>query len=279
MLAVKRSYGDTSMGRSGYKRGFQTQNKEKLTMESTELIKTDTAISPFVIFKTPISDIKDAVVANVGNSGMTASDFERIKIPAGGGTAWTLPGLDGDEIVKELTGIIVAWNDTRVYWSVPMEHSEGNMPPDCYSLDARTGIGKPGGDCLMCPFAQFGSDPRGEGQACKLVRQLFLIREGNILPEIVSLPPSSIRPARQYFMRLAAKAVPCYGLITNIGLEKVKNGQGIVYSRATFTSGGRLTPEQAQGAKAYAAMIEPFLKTAPAVSSAKDVQAAEGEVI
>ena len=248
-------------------------------MESKELIKTDTAISPFVIFNTPISDIKDAVVANLGDSGMTASDFERIKIPAGGSTAWTLQGLDGEEMVKELTGIIVAWRDTRAYWSVPMEQSEGNMPPDCYSLDARTGIGKPGGDCLKCPFAQFGSNPRGEGQACKLVRQLFFLREDNLLPEIVNLPPSSIKPARQYFMRLASKAVPCYSLITKIGLEKTKNAQGIVYSRATFTSGGRLTPEQAARVKEYAAMLQPFLESAPSAPTVRDVQSNEGEVI
>lgn len=214
-------------------------------MASKEVVKKnqESAISPFVVFQTPVAEIRDAVAANLGDSGMSATDFERIKIPAGGGTAWTLQTLDGEEMVKELTGIIVAWRDTRAYWSVPLEQSDGNMPPDCYSLDARTGTGKPGGDCHKCPFAQFGSDPKGEGQACKLVRQLFFVREENLLPEIVSLPASSVKPARQYFMWLASKAVPCYSLITKIGLEKTKNAQGIVYSRATFTSGGRLSPE------------------------------------
>ncbi len=244
---------------------------------SKELVKQENAISPFVIFNTPISDIKDAVAANFGDGGMTVSDFERVKIPAGGGTAWTLQGLDGEEMAKELTGIIVAWRDTRAYWSVPMEKSDGNMPPDCYSLDARTGVGKPGGDCRKCPFAQFGSDPRGEGQACKLVRQLFFLREENLLPEIVTLPPSSIKPARQYFMRLASKAVPCYSLFTKIALEKTKNAQGIVYSRAAFTSGGRLTPEQAARAKEYAAMLQPLLESAPLAPTAKDVQSGEVE--
>ena len=248
-------------------------------MASKELVKKENAISPFVIFKTPVSEIKDAVTANIGDSGMTVWDLERIKIPAGGGTAWTLQGLDGEEMAKELTGIIVAWRDTRAYWSVPMEQSDGNMPPDCYSLDARTGTGKPGGDCHKCPFAQFGSDPRGGGQACKLVRQLFFIREDNLLPEIVNLPPSSVKPARQYFMRLASKAVPCYSLITKIALEKTKNAQGIVYSRATFTSGGRLTAEQAARVKEYSAMLQPFLESAPSAPTAKDVQTAEGEVI
>ncbi len=244
-----------------------------------EPVKKETAMSPFIVFQTPITEIRDAVAANLGDSGMTASDLERIKIPAGGGTAWTIQGLDGEEILKELSGIIVAWRDTRAYWSVPMEQSDGNMPPDCYSLDARTGVGKPGKNCFQCDFAKFGSDSRGEGQACKLVRQLFLVREDNLLPEIVSLPPSSLKPARQYFMRLASKAVPCYSLITKIGLEKTKNAQGIVYSRATFTSGGRLTPEQAARVKEYAAMLKPFLESAPSAPTAQDVRSAEGEVI
>jgi hypothetical protein len=247
-------------------------------MASTEIVKHDGG-SPFVIFQTPVSEIKNAVAANLGDGNINTWDFERIKIPAGGGTAWTIQNLDGEEMVKEISGIIVAWRDTRAYWSVPMEQSDGNMPPDCCSLDARTGTGKPGGDCRKCPFAQFGSDPRGGGQACKLVRQLFFIREDNLLPEIVNLPPSSVKPARQYFMRLASKAVPCYSLITKIALEKTKNTQGIVYSRATFTSGGRLTPEQAARVKEYSAMLQPFLESAPSAPTAKDAQTAEGEVI
>jgi hypothetical protein len=249
-------------------------------MPSKEVAKKETAISPFVIFNTEIAAIREAMVTNVGDEGITAGDFERIKVPAGGGTAWTIQGLDGEELVKEISGIIIAWRDTRAYWRVPMEESEGNMPPDCFSLDARAGTGTPGGNCHKCDLAKFGSDPKGDAQACKLVRQLFLVREDNLLPEIVNLPPSSVKPARQYFLRLASKAVPCYSLITKIGLEKTKNNQGIAYARAVLTSGGRLTPAQAQRVKEYAAMIEPFLKAAPAVPVAKDVaEATQGEVV
>ena len=242
-----------------------------------EAAKKETAISPFVIFNTEIADIREAMNVNVGDGGLNATDLERIKIPAGGGTAWTIQGLDGEEMLKELSGIIIAWRDTRAYWSVPMEESDGNMPPDCYSLDARTGEGDPGGNCHKCPNAEFGSGSKGEGQACKLVRQLFLVREDNLLPEIVHLPPSSLKPARQYFLRLASKGVPCYSVITKIGLEKTKNAQGIVYAKAALTSGGRLTPEHTKRAKDYAAMIDPFLKAAPV---AKDVaETVEGEVV
>ena len=247
-------------------------------MATKELVKKEAGVSPFVIFETPVQEIHDAVAANLGDDKPSASDFERIKIPAGGGTAWTTQTLDGEELVKELTGIIVAWRDTRAYWSVPMEQSDGNSAPDCYSLDARTGNGTPGGDCLKCELSRFGS--KGEPPACKQVRQLFLVREDNLLPEIVSLPPSSIKPARQYFMRLASKAVPCFSLITKISLEKTKNAQGIVYSRAVFTSGGRLTEEQSTRVKEYSSMIRPYLDAAPSAPKAADVsQETEGEVI
>ena len=259
-------------------------------MATREIVKKETAkqepakqaapLSPFVIFNTGMEEIREAIDANVGDAGLNASDFERIKVPAGGGTVWSIQGLDGEESVKELAGIIVAWRDTRAYWSVPMEESDGNMPPDCYSMDARTGTGKPGGDCHKCPLAEFGSDAKGEGQACKLIRQLFLIREDNLLPEIVNLPPSSVKPARQYFLRLASKGVPCYSVVTKIALEKTKNGQGIVYSKAALTSGGRLTPEQSVQAKQYAAMIDPFLKATPAIPMSHDLaETADGEVI
>jgi hypothetical protein len=245
-----------------------------------EVAKPEVALSPFVIFRTEIGDIREAIDANVGDAGLSAGDFERIKVPAGGGIAWSVQGLDGEEMIKELSGIIIAWRDTRAYWSLSMEESDGSMPPDCYSMDARTGTGKPGGDCHKCPLAQFGSDPKGEGQACKLIRQLFLIREDNLLPEIVNLPPSSVKPARQYFLRLASKGVPCYSVITKLALEKTKNGQGIVYSKAALTSGGRLTPEKAARAKQYAAMIDPFLKSTPAIPMSHDVaDAADGEVV
>jgi hypothetical protein len=249
-------------------------------MQTKEVVKQEATSSPFVIFHTELAEIREAVITNVGESGLTAGDFERIKVPAGGGTAWSVQGLDGEEMIKELAGIIIAWRDTRAYWSVPMEESDGNMPPDCYSMDARTGIGKPGGDCHKCPLAQFGSDAKGEGQACKLIRQLFLIREDNLLPEIVNLPPSSVKPARQYFLRLASKGAPCYSVITKLSLEKAKNAQGIVYAKAVLTSGGRLTSEQAQLAKQYATMIDPFLKSTPAIPSADDLaEPAAGEVV
>jgi hypothetical protein len=182
-------------------------------MNSKKTNSNELAVSPFIIFEMPIVQIREAVSANLSDT-IGASDFERIKIPTGGGQVWTVQTPDGEKPEKELSGVIVGWHDTRAYWAVPLDQSNGNAPPNCSSVDARTGVGEPGGTCLRCRLSQFGSG-QNEAQACKLVRQLFLVRKGNLLPEIVNLPASSVKPARQYFVRLAARGWPFYSIKGN----------------------------------------------------------------
>jgi hypothetical protein len=246
-------------------------------MANEEINPEESAVGRFMVFQTPMERIRETLSANLGDPSVSATDFDRIKIPAGGGLAFTIHTLDGEQSVKELSGVIVDWRDRRAYWKLTMEQSDGNTPPDCYSLNARVGIGNPGGDCSKCEFAQFGSDSNG-GQACKASRELYLLRENRILPEIVCLPPTSIKPAREYFRRLAAEVIPYYGVLTLITLERVKNAQGIVFSRVTFASLGRLTTEQTGGINEYGAMLRPSLESAPPALKAAD-QPGDGEVI
>ena len=160
-----------------------------------------------------------------------------------------------------------------------MGESDANSPPNCSSLDAYTGIGEPGGNCRSCRYAQFGTGANGEGQACKLVRQLFFLRQDAVLPVAVNLPPSSLKPVRQYFMRLVARGLPCYSLITKIGLEKTQNARSIVYSRATFTAGDQLSAEQTERVKAYADLLKPLLASMLSVPTLKGHLAEGGEIV
>jgi hypothetical protein len=237
------------------------------------------AVCQFAAFETSIDRIRESMVANLGENTLDIMDLEKIKIPAGGGTSWTVPGVGGEESVKELSGVILGWRDVRMFWRLPLDQSDGAVPPDCYSPDARSGFGDPGGSCCGCRFAQFGSATKGDGQACKLVRQLFFVRAGNLLPDAVSLPAGSLKSVHEYLKRLAVKGWPCYSLRTNIGLEKTKNSQGIEYSRATFTAGEPLPPEQAQRAKEYAAMLKSFFSTPPPGLIARTAQKEGGEVV
>ena len=83
--------------------------------------------------------------------------FDRVKLPAGGGTAFELPSAESDEteMVKDITGVIVYNHPAYAYYHD--KYTGGNNPPDCGSFDGVTGIGNPGGNCADCPYNKFGS--------------------------------------------------------------------------------------------------------------------------
>src|SRR5215469_6544378 len=157
-------------------------------------------INPFPIFETAIEVIKEALETNLGDSDVNRRGLERIKIPGGGGTIWSLPGLGGEENYENLSVIILAFRDTRAYWPETLEKSGGNKNPECSSPNAR--VGNPFGECSTCRFAKPKSGPNGIGQACKLTRELFVVRQGNVWFEVMPLPPTSIFPNADYLRRL-----------------------------------------------------------------------------
>lgn len=244
-----------------------------------EEIALDLSTCPFIAFRTSIEQIRETMTANLGESTMSVADFERIRMPSGGSTVWTVQDIGGEKIVKELAGIILSWHMVRLFWKLAREQSDGATPPSCYARDAKWGLGDPGGDCSICRYGQFHSAPQGGGQACKLKRRLFLLREENLLPEVLDLPAGSLEAARLYFRRLAAKGQPCYGLITKLTLEKAKNSQGQEYSRAVLTAGDELPSEQLERAREYARMLKPLIDAAPPMPVANAPQIAEGEVV
>ena len=205
------------------------------------------------------SNIVEIVEENLGSEGVSAYDLDRVKIPAGGATAFEVPTLEGEESVKEIEGIIIFWKTARAYW--PEKFNGENNPPQCSSVDGEVGQGTPGGYCSKCPLAQFGSADNGKGQACKQMRQLFIVRENDILPLVLTLPPTSIKPAKQYFMRLASKGIKYTHAVTRITLEKAKSGEGITYSKAAFALVKQLEPAVCTKIDAFTESIRPMLET------------------
>src|ERR1043165_2918261 len=101
------------------------------------------------------------------------------------------------------------------------------------------GIGKPGGDCLKCPMAQFGSaigqdGKPGRGQACKHVRLMLFLRQDDLIPLLVPVPPSSVKAAKKYNLRLVGAGYPYQGVVTQLRLTKTKNNDGIEYGQIEF---------------------------------------------
>jgi hypothetical protein len=220
---------------------------------SQELTTIKTAPLALTLSNDQVAAHQEAFAMNVASGNVSAFDLPRIKIMSGA-ALWLIPGLENEETAPRIEGVIVYARDTRVYYS---KKDAGNVPPDCSSTDNITGKGKPGGECAMCPFAEWDSAPDGgAGMACKQVKQLFLMRGDSMLPEVVSLPPTSLRAAQKFFLALASKGVPYTGAIVSIELEKAQNAAGKPYGKAKFAVVRRLSAEEHARAHEFRAMAQ-----------------------
>jgi hypothetical protein len=203
----------------------------------------------FAIFNDKDLDLATLLEDNMGDEEFTPLDLERIIVPAGGGTTFEVPTLEGMDDVKELEAIIIHIMPAKSYWEG--EYDGENVPPDCTSIDGIHGTGNPGGLCSECPFNEYGSAAKGSGKACKDQRNVFILPKDAILPFTLSVPPTSIKPLKKYMTSLTRFGKSLYSVSTKISLEKTKSGSGITYSRLVFKAGDPLTTEQAALVKQY----------------------------
>ena len=202
-------------------------------------------------------DLSAVLEENLGGGGIEQFDLDRVTVPTGGGLAFTVPSLEGDKPAEAIEGVILGIRDGRSYWERSFDETGGGDPPDCVSDDMKTGKGTPGGSCDECPLSQWGSDPMSKrGQACKQQRLLLVARKTDFLPLIVQLPPTSLKACRQFLVRMSGRGVSRFGAVVSIGLEKDKNADGTVMSKATFKLAGMLSPEDKERMKAIGQKIE-----------------------
>ena len=106
-------------------------------MNETEMITTTgyTALRDF--------NLADAMRDELNGMDIT---FDRVTVPAAGGTTFELPGaLPGEtDAVKEFTGVILYHHPLFSFYRERV--TGGNNAPDCGSYDGVTGIGNPGGE-------------------------------------------------------------------------------------------------------------------------------------
>lgn len=203
-------------------------------------------------------EFMEAFRANM--EGVDNFQFERVKIPSGGGITFEIMDENGEpDSVKELVGIIVDHYPVNAYWA--NEYSGQGVPPDCASLDGKRGAGDPGGSCAVCRLNQWGSDPKsGRGKACKNITRVYILAEGNALPILVPLPPTSKGNFGEYMGLLAKKMRPYYGVITRVKLQKTQNKDGISYSEVALTRVDDLTPQQRADIKKFAEVLKPAMR-------------------
>jgi len=168
--------------------------------------------------------------------------FDRIKIPAGGSIMFEVPGEEGEpEAVKEFSAVILYHHTLYAFYK--NKYTGGNNPPDCASFDGVEGFGDPGGKCKTCPLNQFGTGENG-AKACKNRRRMFVLREGEIFPLLLSLPTGSLKEFTRYIKRLLSKGRKSNAVVTRFSLKKATSNTGVVYSQAQFAIDRPLAPEE-----------------------------------
>ncbi len=142
------------------------------------------------------------------------------------------------ELRKELDVVVVFSHKARGYWE------EGNKVPVCSSLDGKHGTGNPGGACIACPLNQFESDPKGgRGKACKEMRRLYFVSDEDVLPQLLTLPPTSITAWDEYVAGVVGQqdTPSTIFLRTRLSLEKQEDkARGYTWSVLKPAQGEKL---------------------------------------
>ena len=203
------------------------------------------------------------------------NEFERIKIPAGGGVMFESPSGNPDEpdMIKEFSAVILYHHPMYVFYSSKFNGS--NNPPDCLSIDGITGVGVPGGKCINCPKNKFGSGENGS-KACKNKHQMYLLREGAIFPVILSLPTSSNKEFSRYIKRLLSKGKKSDSVVTKFSLKKAVNKTGISYSQVQFSVARELDTKEIELIKNYSEQVKSY---AQGKDNFQKVDITTGEII
>lgn len=211
----------------------------KKNVQSTVLVATDQA------FAAETADVERVLrnLAEANHGKINAFDLSQLRVPSGGGLAWTIQ----DKPVETITGVIIHHHPARAFYDEPFGAGT-HRPPACQSMDGITGYGVPGGACVTCPNAVFGSKLRSDGKpsrapACSNGHAVYILSPASRLPTLLRLPAESIRPFRDYLNALALGEAygESYGpreVMTEFGLKQALNADNIKYSLVTFKATG-----------------------------------------
>ena len=187
------------------------------------------------------------------------SGFERIKIPAGGGTMFEVPGNNPNEpeTVKEFSAVILHHHPMYTFYRD--QYTGNSNPPNCLSFDGVNGHGEPGGFCQSCPNNRFGSGGNGS-KACKNKHQMYLLRENEVFPFTLFLPTSSNKEFSRYIRILLCSGKKSDSVVTKFSLKKAVNKGGIAYSQVQFEIDRTLSKEELLVIKKFSEQIKAYFQ-------------------
>lgn len=186
--------------------------------------------------------------------------FDCIKIPSGGGVIFEVPSDDADnpDTVKEFKAVILYHHPVHALFKE--KYTGASTPPDCSSIDGHIGIETETGlvqECKDCPNFQFGSGENG-GKLCRQKRRIYILRENEALPIILSLPTGSLSDFSKYVMRLLSKGKKTSVVVTKFSLKKAQNSGGINYSQVVCAVDRDLTETEQKSINATCEQVKKF---------------------
>lgn len=214
------------------------------------------------------------------NYGDLEFKFSKIPFPSSNMAAFAIESEDeGDpEFTKVLTGVIVYTRPYNCYF--PGTYNGESTAPQCASYDGKFGHGSPGGDCESCPLNKFGTGGMdGNGKACRNKRLVYFLREGELFPDMIEIPPTSRNRINDYITNSFLHRKPVEKAVTKIEL-KVNDKK----TRAEFSRVRMLTPEEQQSIAMMAQLAKEYddALIASNMTAAQDVLAVDpdtGKVI
>lgn len=234
-----------------------TELKSRMSSKLAELRSEDAQVKVASHLLQPAGDgylalnnnALDIIRTNLKSQQLTLDLFDVVKSPSGGSTAFMVPGLNGEEPAKDLTGIILDFTTPRAYWDTA--EPVAGTPPTCMSQNSI--ISMYGKACCNCPYNDFGSrEGNSNAKACKESVLLFLLRPESIIPLLVRVPVTSKPRFLKYSTRLLSTLIPINTVVTQITLQKAVSKNGQPYALFDFNAIRKLSPEEAAKAQTYA---------------------------
>lgn len=206
-------------------------------------------------------DIREAMesVGSVGEQ-FGPNDLTRVKIPSGGATMWAIPdGLGSEEYTPVIRGALVMVQKAGVLWqgfdptpnskpvlrSFDMNIAEitGPVPEFMQEAINAAKIDEKHVDLSKLSYNEFGSGKDGNGKRFKEQRVLFILRENDIYPLVVTVQPGSLTAWRQFFMNLPKKGIPYERAVIELSLLKATSNAGQSYAQIVPKLVGTLSRE------------------------------------
>lgn len=215
----------------------------------------------------------EVVKKTFGNKGISLFDLERVKLPTGGSTQWSIHSETGQiSNTQKIQCLIPYMRNDRTYWADSFESSGGGSPPACTSIDlinqvtevghGDNGTGQGEHRCDSCPQNAWGSDPRAKagdngkkgGKACRESWILFLLREGreqHLFPSVLVLTPGSLKAWRGYNTLLTSQGLYYATVLHELELVQARSKGGITFAEVKPSMVRKLTDDECAAMEMY----------------------------